>query len=236
MKRHVVIAVACAALVVLAAAACSSGDDEATPGTQAERPENPISVSIAQNAMLTSDDFPAWWEVSDASEAVGEALLAQFPECDALASSDLTARSKRDGRAGPTTYQETDGIRRVDLSIRVYPDTADAEEAMADFEASDTPQCLDAAFGSIGPPDANPGPAEWTDPPPFGDQSLAITIPVAPGETVTEDSVLYYFWVRVDRAVFQLTYGGPVADDPETYVNTVATRLSEEFAEADTSN
>lgn len=232
MKRHVAVAVACAALALFAAS-CSSGDDGddgASTATGSSLPENPRSVIIAENAMLTADDFPAWWEVADADPAVAEALLNSHTACQALASAQLSTESKQDGRAGPTTFQEIDGIRRLDLSLRIYPEVAEAEEFMSELEASDTTDCLDAVLGSLGPPNANPGPATWGDPPPFGDESLTITVPVAPGESLEEDAVLRYIWVRVDRAVFQLIYTGPTADDPENYVNTVATRLTEELA------
>jgi hypothetical protein len=233
MKRSTAVA---AALVVLTlfAAGCGGDDDggggdNAGTASDGTRREDPQSALIAEEALLTASDLPAWWSEVDVDPTIGNALLESNPACEGLSAAELSSGTNENARSGPVSFQELDGVRRLDLEISLYPDVADAEAFLTSLEESDAPGCINAVLANIVPGGVQE-PASWSTPPALGDQALAITFNAKANDTIPEDLTMHYIWVRVDRAVMQLIYIGPTADDPNTYVNTVSTRLSEEIA------
>jgi hypothetical protein len=232
MKRHLTIAIVLAVLALFAAACGGDdgGDDDAAPpdDSATTQPEDPQSALIADKALLTADDFPAWWSEVEVDSAMGQVLVESEVSCERMIAVESGSGPLRNARSGPVAFAEVEGVRSVQLSIFTYDDVAAAEKFMADLEAADLTGCLTNLFSGLWP-DGLTGPVtEQTLP--FGDQTIAATVPLKANKDYAEDVNFNFVWTRVDRAVAFMLAVGPPAENYDQYANTVSTRLSQELA------
>lgn len=234
MKRHPIL-LALLLVVALAAVACG-GDDDGGDGaasdggsrTTATQREDPRSALIADKALLTSQDFPAWWGEIDVNPQIAEVLLESQASCEGILATEIAQGTSRNARSGPVSFKEVDGFRRVDVSIFTYPDVAAAEAFMDELQGIDLAACFTNLFDAVAP-GALAAPATESAPA-FGEEAISIQLQLNAHNEIPEAHTYSFTWIRVDRAVALVNVLGTPGERPDQYINKVVTRLSEELS------
>jgi hypothetical protein len=196
---------------------------ETTPDTTPDTTEVPAQdvaadTAAAEAALLTLADLPDGWSEGPApSEARSEidGLIAECLGLDALTSTEASAAT--------VDFTSPDGGLVVAQRVGVEATVRDARTVIALLTTPDVPECVAAAYDSLGAaalsPDAVGDGAQLGEATASrlavgaaGDatQAIRVTIPVTSGEATTELTVDLVV-ARVERSLAALTFEGRIA-------------------------